>query len=927
MVDTGRGGRAGDVRALERRFRLLVSAIGLPVVLIMALLVYREYRAAIDDDLAVHEIKAREYIAKIDALVTAADVYVAAMRLSMERSLARPADPASALPAGGDAVRDLAGAVPDLGFGRDLLAMALSDGVAGRPAAAAELRGTGELLPLQLSAHATQAYFRWSYFFSSAKDLVVIHPSAPIAALIGSDDQSETFRSYFDYPLYTLATPRENPGRNAVWAPVYHDAGGTGLMVSHTAPLYVDGVFRGIVGTDVLVKVVSDILMRNKAGREVMVLSDQRGHVIGDSLGRAAAAPEVLAASALLSFADADAVPGRFFRQGDAYVYAARIAGTPWRFLYAVDVAAVEGDALGDVVPYLAYLGLLVLALIASNLVLVRIFVRPAFRLLHAVEALDAGRAPVLSGIPPLWRPWFNRIVALFSSLAGSLRNEAAAAAKSRAVIDVALDGVVTADRDGIIRDFNPAAAQMFGLAAGEATGRTIGAVMVPDAHRAGHEAGMARMKRGGPSRILGGRVEITARHSDGHSFPVELQIHEVTDIGDIRYVAYVRDLTAQHAAAEALERQRQKLYQAEKLSAMGSLLTGLAHELNNPLSVVIGQSAMVEAAAGAGAARERVVKIRLAAERCGRIVKTFLAMARQQTPERSLVLLGDLVRTAAEMLSYGLRSAGVTVEVEDAGTRPVEADADQLSQVIINLIVNAEQAFGDRAGTRLIRICIAEEGDEALLSVEDNGPGVPAALKARIFEAFFTTKPVGVGTGVGLAVSANIVAAHGGTLTVGDRPGGGAVFSLRLPLAPAEAAKAPPPPEEAAPPGAASGAVLIVDDEPDIAEILADVLETDGYRPQIAGSVAEGVRHALENAYALIFCDLRMPGGGGTAFWKAVTAARPAAARRIVFVTGDTVSGPDLIAEATGRENAVILEKPFSREAIRKAIADLATL
>jgi two-component system NtrC family sensor kinase len=277
---------------------------------------------------------------------------------------------------------------------------------------------------------------------------------------------------------------------------------------------------------------------------------------------------------------------------------------------------------------------------------------------------------------------------------------------------------------------------------------------------------------------------------------------------------------------------------QSERLSALGSLLAGVAHELNNPLSIVVGQAQLLQETAPDEKTAARGTRIRNAAERCVKIVKTFLAMARRRPPERTLVNLNSLVEGALEVLGYTLRSAGIEVQTDLAADLPLTwADGDQLQQVVTNLVVNAEQAMSDGDGPRRLRIATRFDAasDQLRLEVADSGPGVPPAIRTRIFEPFFTTKSVGVGTGVGLSLCHGIVASHGGSIAAADAPGGGALFVVTLPHVPTgpHGTQAAVPESRTA--GLPARSILIVDDEVEIAETLAEMLAEAGHRVDIA--------------------------------------------------------------------------------------------
>jgi signal transduction histidine kinase len=251
------------------------------------------------------------------------------------------------------------------------------------------------------------------------------------------------------------------------------------------------------------------------------------------------------------------------------------------------------------------------------------------------------------------------------------------------------------------------------------------------------------------------------------------------------------------------------KLVQSEKVAAMGSLLASVAHELNNPLAVVVAQTALLRELNPAGPVVARAEQIAQAAERCTRIVRNFLALARQHPPERQGVWLNRVIREALELLAYPLGVDGVEVRLALADDLPLLwADPHQLHQVVVNLISNAHQAMRETAPPRRLTVTTRFDPSGARVSLEvaDTGPGIPPEAQARIFEPFFTTKPLGVGTGLGLSLCQGIIEGHGGTIRLASTAGPGAVFRIELPVetAPVTApeagsTEAPPPLKERA--------------------------------------------------------------------------------------------------------------------------------
>lgn len=497
------------------------------------------------------------------------------------------------------------------------------------------------------------------------------------------------------------------------------------------------------------------------------------------------------------------------------------------------------------------------------------------------------------------------------------------AQAMSAAVIDAALDAVVIADSEGRITGFNPAAERMFGYASAEVLGRPLADTIVPPHHRDAHMSGMRRHQATGVSHVLDQRLELEAMRKGGAVFPVEISIHRVTASGNAVFAAYLRDLTPAKEAERRIreQEQRERAHQSDKIAAMGSLLAGVAHELNNPLSVVVAYSAMLADMADSPAVKQRAHKVNAAAERCARVVKSFLAMVRQKPPQRQPTDLNQLVNGACDMLAYGLRSAGVQVIRKlDPALPLIEADQDLFSQVIANLLVNAQQALTDRPGERTIWIETQGAGDAAILEVSDSGPGIPRDVAARIFEPYFTTKPAGVGTGLGLSICRSVVQAHGGRLDHMDRPGGGARFRIFMPAT--DAAQAATSAPVAAQTSAMS--ILVVDDDPEVAEMLGDILEAAGHNVIFAQSPEEVFAAMDRQRLDAVFTDLRMPQINGAELRNQIMARDERLGRRTVVMTGDTISGPLAIKAASGGNGALWIEKPFMKDELMELLVRL---
>jgi two-component system NtrC family sensor kinase len=495
-------------------------------------------------------------------------------------------------------------------------------------------------------------------------------------------------------------------------------------------------------------------------------------------------------------------------------------------------------------------------------------------------------------------------------------------------MIATALDCIIVIDDAGLVIEFNPAAERTFGYSRAEAIGKPMAELVIPPALRARHAAGIARFLETNEARLIGQRIEIDGMRADGSVFPVELAIAEIRLPGRRIFSAYLRDLTPAREARAEIERQREALLQSEKMAAYGSLLAGVAHELNNPLSIVLGHALMLKEATSGTAYADRADKIGLAAERCARIVRSFLAMARQQELQTRPIDLADVVTDVLALLAYDLRSSGVDAECDfPPGLPMVLGDPDRLHQVLANLVTNARQALETTPAPRRIALSARREGDTVELSVADNGPGVPARIRSRLFDPFFTTKAVGSGTGIGLAVSRGIVESHGGSLTLAADGGAGARFVVRLPVATTEDSR----PSTALPPELsvtvmppARRRILVIDDEPAVAGLLSEIAATQGFECTIALSGSQARAQMTAQDFEAVLCDVRMPDDDGLAMHAWMAANRPALLSRLAFVTGDTLSQG--AGGAVARLGRPVLEKPFMPSDVHRLLHQLSS-
>ena len=380
-----------------------------------------------------------------------------------------------------------------------------------------------------------------------------------------------------------------------------------------------------------------------------------------------------------------------------------------------------------------------------------------------------------------------------------------------------------------------------------------------------------------------------------------------------------MRDVTDEQRLAE-------QLLQQEKLAAVGQLVSGVAHELNNPLAGVMAFSQLLLASPEELNAETLVgvETIYRESKRAAKIVSSLLTFARQQPAERSVTQLNDIVTDTLELRRYALRTAGIEIILVLQADLPVTwADPFQLQQVVLNLIGNAEQALSNRVNAGRIRIATALKGAQLILSVKDNGPGIAPEQRDRIFNPFFTTKPVGQGTGLGLSISDGIIREHGGRIRVESTLGGGATFIVELPLV--------PPPERAASvvspmsaPDTTPRRMLVVDDEPAMRSVISGFLTSIGHVVSVAANAGEARAHLATTEYDVVLLDLRMPEVGGETLFRELRECDARHARRVVFVTGDLQSEEVLrFLHETGQP---VVAKPFQLDDLAAVVASVGT-
>ncbi len=375
--------------------------------------------------------------------------------------------------------------------------------------------------------------------------------------------------------------------------------------------------------------------------------------------------------------------------------------------------------------------------------------------------------------------------------------------------------------------------------------------------------------------------------------------------------------------AVATLKTTQAQLIQSEKLSAVGQFVAGVAHELNNPLTTVIGFADLLQHMQLDPKYQGYVDRISHSATRCHKIVNSLLGFSRQHEPERKPVKVNELADAVVEIVAYDLRTSNISLVREYAPDLPlILGDSHQLQQVILNIINNARQALEPfrRDGQIVIRTGCTDP--HVWVRIRDNGPGIHHETLSRIFDPFFTTKPQGKGTGLGLSLSYGIMQEHRGHIRAESQPGEGTEFILELPIAGPLAAVQETRPASAAPFPARMPRllVLVIDDEESILHLVQEVLRSEGHRVETAGSGEAALELIRRNRYDAIISDWKMPGLNGINLFQELLEKNPEAARRMLFMTGDVIK--ESFQEFLKQHNRTCLPKPFALREFHAALA-----
>ena len=415
-------------------------------------------------------------------------------------------------------------------------------------------------------------------------------------------------------------------------------------------------------------------------------------------------------------------------------------------------------------------------------------------------------------------------------------------------------------------------------------------------------------------------------RRADNSAVWIELTARaDSSDDGNgLRIEGLMRDVSERKKLDDETRDIYHQLLQAEKMAALGQTISGVAHELNNPLATILSWAERLsQKPTQDDSVRRGLETILNESERAARIVRNLLTFARKRQTTRAMVDINHVVRETLALRAYDQRVSNISVlDALAAGLPQVFADGHQVQQVLLNLVINAEQAMLSAHGRGILVVRSWHNADQesVILEINDDGPGIPEEVQPKIFDPFFTTKEVGQGTGLGLTVAYAIVQEHGGRIRLESLPERGASFFVELPVSgklSASVAHRPPAPSR----GMVGASILLVEDESALATAVMDALIDEGYLADWASDGDQALERVTKKPYDLVICDLKMPKRDGIAFYKALADSVPSMSKRVLFVTGD-VAGTN--AEQFLNESGCRwLAKPFRLGDLLRTVRD----
>ncbi len=480
---------------------------------------------------------------------------------------------------------------------------------------------------------------------------------------------------------------------------------------------------------------------------------------------------------------------------------------------------------------------------------------------------------------------------------------------KFRDFFETSRDIVFITSHDGVILDINRAFEEILGYTRQETLSKNVTFF-----YKDPQDRDRLRAATDSPGFVRDFEVALRRENGTYADCLITAVLRRDQDGTIIGYQGTIRDISEK----KQMERQ---LIQAEKLSSLGGILSGVAHEMNNPLTSIIGISQMIMRKPIPAEIRDKLEVIHRESLRTAKIIQGLLTFAREHKPERKMISVNKVIEESHRLREYELRVDNIAMKLELSDDVPfTAADPYQLQQVFINLINNSHDAMAGGGGSVLtIRSFLRKEA--IVIEFEDDGPGIPEQDIGFIFDPFFTTKDVGKGTGLGLSIVYGIVNEHGGRVEVKSPPGKGTTFTIHLPVTENIIEKAAVLKVQAQKPKGVK-TVLVVEDEEALRVMIGEVLEQDGYQVQLCEGGQQAIEIMKVKRFDAIITDLKMPGIGGRELYTFVQKYYPTLAPRVLFITGDVLSKDTQgFLKITGN---IYLEKPFEIEVLLARLADV---
>jgi PAS domain S-box-containing protein len=497
-----------------------------------------------------------------------------------------------------------------------------------------------------------------------------------------------------------------------------------------------------------------------------------------------------------------------------------------------------------------------------------------------------------------------------------------------RLLAENATDVIWTVDMNMRPTYISPSVTPMLGYSVEEAMAKTMEEVFAPASYEVAmkvlkEELAIENLEHKSLSRSL--TLELELNRKGGSIVPVEAKFGFLRDADGrpVAILAIVRDISERKRAEAEKRELEQKAQLASRLAAVGEMASGIAHEINNPLTGVVGFAQLLMQKELPEDTKRHIKAINDGAQRVSGIVKRLLTFARQQKPQRTYLSINDIVTTSLDLRAYAMRSGNIEVTTQlDPKLPRTMADGGQLQQVFLNIILNAETEMKLAHGSGHLFVKTEAIDNTVRVSFQDDGPGIAKENMERIFQPFFTTKDVGQGTGLGLSICHGIVAEHSGRIYAESELGKGATFIVELPIVAADKQWRLPKLAEDDSKRTARERIMVVDDELVVQQFLSELLTGKGHKVDTVGNANDALERINTESYSLILLDIKLPGMSGIELYEHIKRIHPALSERVIFITGD-IAGEDT-KQFLSKTSAPSIAKPLDTTQLCKNIAQM---